>query len=160
MPTRWRRQVDRLSSDQRSRLMSCVRGKNTRAEIAVRRLIYGLGFRYRLYDRELPGTPDIVFRRRRKAIFVNGCFWHQHPRCSKANPPKSRRSYWIPKLTANKQRDKRKILEMRRLGWSVLVVWECDLKRTARLTERLSTFLLGEAGCAEQIHVRVRAVSE
>ncbi|MGI8980777.1 MAG: very short patch repair endonuclease [Pirellulaceae bacterium] len=124
--------------------MSLVRAKDSKAELRIRRITHGMGFRYRLHNRLLPGSPDLVFARRRKIIFVHGCFWHQH-RCAAGNrQPKSRLDFWIPKLEANKRRDRRNKQRLRRLGWQVLVIWECDAttmpaKELARLVRKFLT---------------------
>lgn len=133
--------MDRLTSERRSWLMGRIRSKNTGPELAVRRLVYGMGYRYRLHEKRLPGTPDLVFWRRRKAIFVHGCFWHSHTGCRYARLPKSRIEYWKEKLVGNKKRDAVARRELRRLGWRNLVVWQCELKRPERLAERLRDFL-------------------
>src|SRR5690606_24950543 len=110
--------------------MSRIRGRDTSPEVVVRRLLTSLGYRYRIHVHALPGRPDIVFSRRRKVIFVHGCFWHRHAdsRCRLARLPKSRLEFWVPKLEANKARDSRTIARLRRSGWRVLVVWECQLR--------------------------------
>ncbi len=105
----------------------------------VRRLVDALGYRYRLHDASLPGTPDLVFRRRRKVIIVNGCFWHLHG-CPRCRMPASRRDYWLAKLGRNAARDKRVRRALRAAGWRALVVWECQARR-ANLAERLRRFL-------------------
>src|SRR5947209_2626197 len=108
--------------------MGRIRGKNTKPEMLVRRLAHHLGYRYRLHDRRLPGTPDLVFPARRKVIFVNGCFWHQHPNpgCALARQPKSRIEYWVPKLRENVERDKRQRNVLAAQGWQALEIWECQ----------------------------------
>jgi DNA mismatch endonuclease, patch repair protein len=136
--------VDNLSSKERSEIMGRVRSKDSRPEIIVRKLIFALGHRYRLHARELPGNPDIVFRPRRKAIFVHGCFWHRHDNCALARMPKSRLDFWLPKLEGNKQRDQRNKDALVEMGWDVLTVWECQLasaKRIIDLEDRLRRFL-------------------
>lgn len=133
--------VDPPVSAERSRMMARVRGKNTQPEIVVRQLAHALGYRFRLHRRDLPGCPDIVFPGHRKAIFVHGCFWHQHRRCGKATLPKTRRSFWAKKLAANEARDKRDIRSLRAMGWRVLILWECQLRDTAGLGEKLHAFL-------------------
>lgn len=120
--------------------MSRIRATNTKPEILVRKLLWGMGLRYRLYVKDLPGTPDIVFRSKKKAIFVNGCFWHMHG-CQFAQVPKSRPEFWIPKLQRNKLRDTAKVESLISLGWSVLVIWECETKNESALRDRLVTFL-------------------
>jgi DNA mismatch endonuclease (patch repair protein) len=111
--------------------------------MAVRRLVHRLGYRYRLHRRDLPGSPDLVFPRRRKVIFVHGCFWHRHPDpdCKLARMPKSRLEFWGPKLEANAERDKRALEALRALGWEALTLWECELKSNRDLEERIIRFL-------------------
>lgn len=115
------------SRETRSRIMRAVRQKDTRPELRLRRAIHAAGGRYRLHVRALPGSPDLVFPRRRLAVFVHGCFWHGHD-CRAGRPPATRTDYWLPKLAENRRRDARKIAELRALGWRVEVVWECELK--------------------------------
>lgn len=110
-------------------------------ELTVRRLVHGLGYRYRLHSRKLPGKPDIVLPRLRKIIDVRGCFWHQHCGCIDSHIPKSRTEYWLPKLVSNKKRDAQNLRRLRKLGWDVLIVWECAVKDADRLAERLRNFL-------------------
>ena len=132
--------MDTLTPAERSAIMSRVRGKNTRPELAVRRLLSSLGYRYRLHVAKLPGKPDIVLSSRRRAIFVHGCFWHRHIKCPLARMPKSRISFWSKKLEGNRARDLKNLRSLRRLGWKALVVWECELRNEARLTTRLRRF--------------------
>ncbi|MGO4558259.1 very short patch repair endonuclease [Mesorhizobium sp. 2RAF21] len=134
--------MDTFTPEQRSRIMSAVRQKNTKPEMAVRRLLHAMGYRYRLHAAELPGKPDIVFRRRRKALFVHGCFWHGHD-CAKGHRPASRKEYWDAKIGCNVARDLDRIERLRADGWDVLVIWECEsLKRDAEaLSARLRSFL-------------------
>ena len=122
--------------------MSRIRGKDTRPEMRVRRLVHGMGYRYRLHAKELPGRPDLVFRPRRKAIFVHGCFWHRHAGCSANQIPKTRSDYWRHKLDGNAERDRRNEAALRAAGWSVLVIWECETKGDPdRLARRIRRFL-------------------
>lgn len=121
--------------------MRRVRSRDTKPEMAVRRMAWALGARYRLHARDLPGTPDIVLRSRRKAIFVHGCFFHLHRCTVRANIPQSRVDYWRPKLLRNRERDRASIAKLRRAGWSVLVVWECELREPERVRSRLRKFL-------------------
>ena len=131
----------------RRKVMRAVKSKDTKPEMAVRRLVHGMGYRYRLHRKDLPGTPDLTFGPRRKVVFVHGCFWHQHEdsRCQRAKMPSTRSQYWRPKLTRNKERDSRNVAELNRLGWDVLIVWECWLKDMARTSRVLDAFL-NEAG--------------
>lgn len=133
--------MDTLSVVERSERMGLVKSRDTRPELLVRRLVHQLGFRFRLDGTELPGRPDIVFRGRRKVIFVHGCFWHRHNRCQLARLPKSRLDFWLPKLTKNKSRDAVKRRALTRMGWSSLVVWECELNDPARVMFKLLVFL-------------------
>lgn len=132
--------MDRLTPEQRSAHMRAVRQKNTAPEMAVRRLLHGLGYRYRIHDRSLPGTPDIVFRRRRKVVFVHGCFWHGH-NCKVGGPAKSRTEYWEPKIDRNRKRDERAITHLSECGWESMIIWECQTKDVDRLVNALSEFL-------------------
>lgn len=132
--------VDTRTKEQRRRIMQAVRGKDTRPEWIVRRMLHAAGYRYRLHVRGLPGTPDIVFPGRRKAVFVHGCFWHGHG-CKIGQPPKSRLDYWGAKLDANRKRDAAKQEALTDLGWDVLVVWQCEIADTQALALRLWTFL-------------------
>lgn len=123
--------------------MAAIRSKDMKPEMIVRRLVHSLGFRYRLHSKELPGKPDLVFRSRKKIIFVHGCFWHQHndPACLDGRLPKSRPEYWIPKLSKNRARDQRNIEALQEGGWSALVVWECETRDLTVLQQKLRGFL-------------------
>jgi DNA mismatch endonuclease (patch repair protein) len=131
--------MDKLSLGQRSRNMAAIRSKNTKPEIVVRQLLFGMGLRYRLHDKRLPGTPDIVLRRYNSVVFVHGCFWHHHESCSRSFIPKSNKNYWLPKIIGNVKRDKENDTKLRKLGWNVVIVWECQVKKTNRLATRFST---------------------
>ncbi|AXW10000.1 very short patch repair endonuclease [Ralstonia solanacearum] len=133
--------MDTLTPAERSARMALVRAKDTKPELLVRRLVLGMGYRYRLHRRDLPGTPDLVFPGRSKVIFIHGCFWHRHAGCALARLPKSRGDFWLPKLTANAERDARNVRALRQLGWSVLTIWECQLGDTAKLANRIRRFL-------------------
>jgi len=130
---------DTLTPDQRSRLMSRVKGKDTKPEKVVRSVLHSLGYRFRLYRKNLPGSPDIVLPKYRTAIFVHGCFWHRHPGCPKATTPKSNLEYWHRKFAENVERDRRKERELARLGWRVMIIWQCEssVRRLDELAERL-----------------------
>lgn len=123
--------------------MSRVRGRDTKPEMLVRRLTHGMGYRYRLHRRGLPGSPDLVFPSRMKVIFVHGCFWHQHldPGCKLARLPKSKLDFWGPKLETNRERDERNLVLLAELGWDVLVIWECQTKNREELQARIGGFL-------------------
>lgn len=125
--------------------MASIRSVDTRPERALRRLVHGMGYRYRLHRRDLPGKPDLVFRSRRAVVFVHGCFWHGHEGCSLARLPKSRVDFWKKKLDGNRERDSRVIAELKAMGWRVLVVWECELKDLGTLATRVRHFLDGES---------------
>lgn len=132
--------VDNRSPESRSALMSRIGGKDTAPELVVRRLLYALGYRFRLHRSDLPGTPDIVFPSRRKVIFVNGCFWHAHG-CRIGRPPKSHPEFWLPKLERNRLKDARNRRALRNLGWGVLIVWQCQIKSQDRLAAQMLSFL-------------------
>ncbi len=126
--------TDSIPPDERSRVMSRIKGKDTRPELAVRRILHSAGFRYRLHAKDLPGRPDIVLRSLKTLVFVNGCFWHGHD-CHGTRLPKSNRRFWNAKIKANMARDARNLAECRRLGWRVLVVWECALRGRGRWSD-------------------------
>ena len=123
--------------------MARIHSRDTTPEIAIRKLLHGLGYRYRLHHAKLPGKPDIVFARRRKVIFVHGCFWHQHsdPHCKIVRQPKSGTSYWSHKLARNLSRDAERLSQLRRLGWTALVIWECWTRDPEMVQQRIVRFL-------------------
>ncbi|MCY1222708.1 Very short patch repair protein [compost metagenome] len=133
--------MDTVSPQRRSEIMARVRAKDTGPEMVVRRLVHGMGYRYRLHRRSLPGTPDLMFPGRRKVIFVHGCFWHRHPGCAAARVPKARQEFWLAKLQGNSERDSRNVRALRRQGWGVMTIWECELKDMARVGARIGRFL-------------------
>lgn len=133
--------MDNISPGERSEIMARVRSKNMRPELAVRKLVFGLGYRYRLHVRSLPGCPDLVFRSLRRVIFVHGCFWHHHAGCNLARIPKSRIDFWTAKLEGNHQRDEKNRKALHREGWRVLTIWECEIKNASRLENRVRRFL-------------------
>ncbi|MCY3677607.1 MAG: very short patch repair endonuclease [Gemmatimonadetes bacterium] len=135
--------ADTVTAQRRSEIMSKIRAKGMKPEMAVRRMTHAMGYRYRLHGKDLPGKPDLVFPSRRKVIFVHGCFWHQHsdPACRIAHLPKSNRHYWLPKLERNVIRDAEQRAELARLGWDVLVIWECDVVRDDGIADRIRSFL-------------------
>src|SRR3990172_1744830 len=129
--------ADILTIKERSERMRLIRFKDTKPEVIVRKMLFGMGYRYRLHSKNLPGRPDIIFYSRKKVIFVHGCFWHRHKNCRLARLPKSKLSYWVPKLAANNKRDARNQKKLRKLGWHVFVVWECNLANQKLLANRL-----------------------
>lgn len=135
--------MDKLTPERRSQNMRRIKSKDTRPELQVRRLTHKLGYRYRLHRKSLPGKPDLVFPKRRKVIFVHGCFWHQHGAtdCPITRKPLSNQAYWLPKLERTIQRDIHSIGQLKELGWEILVVWECSIGDVNELTCRITTFL-------------------
>lgn len=133
--------VDTIPRSRRSEIMARVRSKNTKPEKLVRKLVFAMGYRYRLHAKDLPGRPDLVFRRLRKVILVHGCFWHRHPGCALARLPKSRVDFWIPKLETNRKRDQRNMRALKKEGWTVLTLWECQLGDSGQLQNRVRRFL-------------------
>jgi len=120
---------DIYSKEKRSELMSKVRSKNTKPELIVRSRLHKLGFRYRLHRKDIPGCPDITLPKYKTVIFVHGCFWHQHPGCKKATIPKNNHDFWLLKLEENIERDRKHVSQLIELGWNVIIVWECDIKK-------------------------------
>jgi DNA mismatch endonuclease (patch repair protein) len=121
--------TDKLTHEERSALMSKIKGKDTKPEIIVRKFLFSKGFRYRIHDPRYPGSPDIILPRYKTAVFVNGCFWHGHKDCKAAHIPESNREYWENKIERNRKRDVRKNRLLKAEGWRVIVVWECKLGR-------------------------------
>lgn len=121
--------------------MSRVPSKNTGLEIAVRKLVWAMGYRYRLHARDLPGKPDIVFRGRRKVIFVHGCFWHRHPGCRYASMPKTRQIFWREKFDRNILRDAEHMSALQEMGWAVIVVWQCEMRNPDAVCHKIKKFI-------------------
>ncbi len=136
--------TDVFSKEKRSWIMSRVKGHDTKPEMLVRSFIHRMGFRFRIHRRDLPGKPDIVLPRHRKVIFVNGCFWHGHKNCLRSKRPSTNQSFWNKKLDRNLERDKRYCQELRQMGWTVLVVWECEMKKPKKFLRKLERLLHGE----------------
>ena len=125
--------------------MRRITAKDSAPEMAVRRIVHRMGFRYRLHNHRLPGRPDLVFPRLRKIIFVHGCFWHCHAGCPAAHVPQSRQEYWAPKLLRNTRRDRDNDEKLNADGWNILTIWECELKNAEALQNRVAVFLSGRA---------------
>jgi len=139
-----KRPTDTMASQQKLTLterMQRIRKTDTKPEVIVRQAIHAMGYRYRLHRSDLPGSPDIVLARHRKIILVHGCFWHRHDCANGRKLPRSKPSYWGPKLERNRRRDEVNLARLNALGWRVLVVWECEIRRSANLGKRLAKFL-------------------
>ena len=132
---------DIMSPDRRSQLMARIGSRDTKPELAVRKAAHALGFRFRLYRSDLPGRPDLVFARLRRVLFVHGCFWHQHPGCSRASLPKTNVAFWHTKLASNVLRDKRTTKALHAAGWTVGTIWECETLSPHKLRGKLLTLL-------------------
>lgn len=126
---------------ERSALMARIKPKDTKPEKVVRRILHAMGYRFRLHSKDLPGRPDIVFKSRKKVVFVHGCFWHRHPDCPRTTTPKTRMEFWMSKFIANQKRDRRAQDELKKLGWRYLIVWECEVKDHTAFGDRLKGFL-------------------
>lgn len=132
--------MDIVPPERRSQIMSRIRGKNTTPELIVRKLVFSLGYRYRLHYAKLPGKPDLAFIGRKKVIFIHGCFWHGHEGCSKGSLPKTRIEYWKTKIEENRKRDEETNLKLNLSGWQVLVIWQCELKDLEKLKSIIQNF--------------------
>lgn len=141
--------TDVVDKATRSRMMSSIRGKNTKPEMAVRRYLHAAGFRYSLHRDDLPGTPDLVLKKYRLIIFVHGCFWHRHDGCYYATSPASRKEEWASKLDGNRKRDQEQQRKLGETGWRVLTIWECGLKHTPDKLEEIIGLIVGEQPVAE-----------
>ena len=133
--------MDTFTLEQRSRCMSKIRNKNTKPEIAVRKILTKLGYRYRLHLSKLPGKPDISITKKKIAVFVNGCFWHQHSGCKRQTIPKTNIEYWHTKLQRNVDNQKKNIEKLEELGWVVIIIWECEVKNQHLLMDNLRSYL-------------------
>jgi DNA mismatch endonuclease, patch repair protein len=138
-----RTMVDQLSAAERSKNMAAIRSKDMKPELAVRKLAHGLGFRFRLHRKDLPGKPDLVFPKYKAIIFVHGCFWHQHSaeKCLDGKQPKTNSGYWTPKLARNVERDAINRASLEKEGWRVLVIWECETRKLDVLASKIGQFL-------------------
>ena len=133
--------MDTFTNEQRSRCMSKIKSKNTKPELAVRKVLINLGVRYRLHDKKLPGKPDISNGKRNFVLFINGCFWHQHEGCNRSILPKSNTEYWLKKLEHNIQKQRADVEKLINLGWNVFIIWECHTKGEKQLELLLQEIL-------------------
>lgn len=133
--------VDHVTTDKRSIIMSHIGSKGTKPELSVRKLVHSMGYRFRLHLKQLPGCPDLVFTKRKKIIFVNGCFWHGHDDCKKAKTPKSNVDFWTKKIEINKSRDELNYAKLRSLGWELLIIWQCQLVEKESIFNKIVKFL-------------------
>lgn len=129
-----------MNPEARSALMSRIKSKNTKPEITVRKILYSLGYRYRIHRKELPGSPDVIFSKRKKVIFIHGCFWHAHD-CGRGFKPKTNVDFWKKKLDKNCERDRLVEKQILEIGWQSLTIWECQLKNETQLIDLLKDFL-------------------
>ncbi len=133
--------MDRLTSEHRSWNMSRIKGRDTKPEVRVRSVLHRMGFRFSLQRKDLPGRPDIVLPRHGTAIFVHGCFWHRHRNCVNSVLPKSRQEFWLAKLNGNVERDRCCVIALKKLGWKVLTIWECEVEDDLKLSTKLIPIL-------------------
>jgi len=132
---------DKYSIEKRSNIMSKIRGKETKPEILVRNYLFSKGFKYRLHDEKLPGKPDIVLPKYRTIIFIHGCFWHGHPGCKRSKLPATNAEFWEKKLSANIERDKRTIERLKKEGWNIIVLWQCEISSKKKREDRLERLI-------------------
>jgi len=135
---------DRFTSQERSRIMSRIKGRDTKPEKFVRSLLHAMGYRFRLHRKDLPGKPDIVLPKHRKVVFVHGCFWHGHSDCCRAERPKANADFWNKKIDANMARDANAQSSLNKLGWDFLVLWQCEMRDVEKLQRNLECFLNGK----------------
>lgn len=138
--------MDKLTKERRSWNMSRILAKDTKPEMMIRSILHGMGYRFRLHIKELPGNPDIVINKYRTAIFVNGCFWHRHEGCKYAYTPKSKEQFWSDKFRVNVERDRTALEDLSAIGWKVLVIWECEISDMDTLRYRLESFFKNNRG--------------
>ena len=149
--------TDIVPPEKRSEMMSGIRGKNTRPEIIVRRLLHRLGYRFRLHRKELPGKPDIVLPKWHTVIFVNGCYWHGHENCHLFRPPKTRTEFWINKIHGNQERDQKNYSALYNSGWKVVVIWECAVSKSLSLTDEQLEQLINAALATSDTLIDIRS---
>lgn len=142
--------MDRISTEARSRNMARVRSRDTKPEVKIRSLLHRLGFRFRLCDKSLPGKPDIVLKKYKTVIFVNGCFWHHHENCRDSSLPKTNTDFWEKKINSNVERDRRNKEKLIESGWRVLVIWECEIRRFSECPQELGKLLRGVSSGSDQ----------
>lgn len=133
--------MDVFSKDKRSKIMSRVAGRDTKPELIVRSLLHRMGYRFRIHRTDLPGRPDITLPRHKKTIFVHGCFWHGHIGCPRAKRPSTNEVFWNRKLDKNMERDTENMAKLEALGWSVLVVWQCEAKNSLKLRQKIENYM-------------------
>ncbi|WP_148925621.1 very short patch repair endonuclease [Stutzerimonas stutzeri] len=133
--------ADNVDAGTRSRMMSAIRGKDTKPEVTIRRYLHSKGFRFRLHRPDLPGKPDLVLAKYRLAIFVHGCFWHRHEGCFYATSPATRSDFWQTKLSANVERDGRQVVLLQAAGWRVMIIWECGLKLSLHQVDEIDRLI-------------------
>jgi len=148
--------MDTRTPEQRSYIMRSVRSRNTGPELIVRQILHRMGFRFRLHRKSLSGCPDIVLARHRAIIFVHGCFWHGHA-CSKGRLPKSRLGFWTKKIVQNRRRDSESVRSLRKAGWRILTIWQCQTKDERGLRSKLLRFLGARKGIARSRSTRIRS---
>lgn len=124
--------------------MSKISSKNTAPEVIIRKILHSMGYRFRLHQKNLPGTPDIVLKRHQKIVLVNGCFWHGHENCKRSKLPETNKDKWEAKIQKNKLRDEHNLAELKVMGWDVLVIWQCQLRDREKLMEQISSFMTNE----------------
>ncbi|WP_417330733.1 very short patch repair endonuclease [Halomonas cupida] len=144
--------AEKIAPETRSRMMSSIRGRDTRPELELRRFLHAVGYRFRLQRRDLPGRPDLVLPRHRLAVFVHGCFWHRHPGCHYCSTPATRAEFWQQKFADNIARDQRNQQELERLGWRVLVVWECGFKHCLDRLDEIPLLIEAVNQCQQWPH--------
>jgi DNA mismatch endonuclease, patch repair protein len=133
--------MDVFDKEKRSWIMSQIKGKDTKPEIIVRSIVHRMGYRFRKNKTDLPGKPDIVFKRHNKIIFIHGCFWHGHKKCKKNINPTNNKIFWEKKIISNVERDKRNVILLKKQGWKILIIWECQIKDLDKLKTKISDFM-------------------
>ena len=148
--------ADIVSPEKRSEMMSGIRGKDTKPEIIVRRLLHRLGYRFRLHRKDLPGRPDIVLPKWHTVIFVNGCYWHGHEDCHLFRPPKTRTEFWTNKIAGNQARDQRNYSALQDAGWKAVVIWECAVSKKLSLSDDQLEIAIATALTSKEMLLNIR----